>query len=44
MSEINNKIWLKEITNSDNLEGLRLLQEIVNEEGVMVAPAPKDID
>ena len=40
----NNKLWLREITANDDFEGLRFLQELVNEEGIMVAPAPKDID
>ena len=37
-------LWLKELTENDGIEGLRYLQNIVNEEGIMVAPAPKDID
>lgn len=41
---MNNNIILKEITENDGLEGLRYLQDIVNEEGIMVSPAPKDID
>lgn len=41
---IHNKICLKEVTFNDNLEGLKFLQELVNEEGIMVAPAPKDIN
>lgn len=40
----NNKLWLREITANDDFEGLRFLQELVNEEGIMVAPAPKDIN
>ena len=38
------ELWLRELTENDGLEGLRFLQELVNEEGIMVAPAPKDID
>lgn len=38
------ELWLKEITPNDSLEGLKFLQELVNEEGIMVAPAPKDIN
>ena len=40
----NNRLWLREITANDDFEGLRFLQELVNEEGIMVAPAPKDIN
>ena len=35
---------LREVTENDGADGLRLLQGLVGEEGVMVAPAPKDID
>lgn len=38
------KLRLREVTVNDGPEGLRFLQDIVNEEGIMVAPAPKDID
>ena len=37
-------LYLQELAESDGPEGLRFLQELVNEEGIMVAPAPKDID
>lgn len=42
MDNIN--MWLREVTENDNLDGLKFLQELVNEEGIMVAPAPKDIN
>ena len=42
--ENNEKLWLREVSVNDDYEGLRFLQELVNEEGIMVAPAPKDID
>jgi len=38
------KLWLKEISLNDGNDALEFLQELVNEEGIMVAPAPKDID
>ena len=38
------KLWLRELTENDGLDGLKYLQDIVKEEGIMVAPAPKDID
>lgn len=44
MEELKQELWLKEITPNDSLEGLKFLQELVNEEGIMVAPAPKDIN
>lgn len=44
MEELKQELWLKEITLDDSLEGLKFLQELVNEEGIMVAPAPKDIN
>ena len=44
MKEVKQELWLKEITPNDSLEGLKFLQELVNEEGIMVAPAPKDIN
>ena len=44
MEELKQELWLKEITYNDSLEGLKFLQELVNEEGIMVAPAPKDIN
>jgi len=44
MEEVKQELWLKEITSNDGLEGLKFLQDLVNEEGIMVAPAPKDID
>ena len=40
----NDRLWLREIAIDDDFEGLNFLQDIVNEEGIMVAPAPKDID
>ena len=39
-----NEIHLREVTVDDSAEGLRFLQDIVREEDIMVAPAPKDID
>ena len=42
--EDSEKMWLREVSINDDYEGLRFLQELVNEEGIMVAPAPKDID
>ena len=42
--EHNEKLWLREVSINDDYEGLRFLQELVNEEGIMVAPAPKYID
>ena len=44
MEELKQELCLKEITYNDSLEGLKFLQELVNEEGIMVAPAPKDIN
>lgn len=44
MEENKQELWLREISITDDVEGLRFLQELVNEEGIMVAPAPKDID
>lgn len=44
MEEVRRELWLKEITANDSLEGLKFLQELVNEEGIMVVPAPKDIN
>ena len=38
------ELYLKELTENDGLDGLKYLQDIVNEEDIMVAPAPKDID
>jgi len=38
------KLELRELTENDSLEGLRYLQNLINEEGIMVSPAPKDID
>lgn len=38
------KLWLRELTKNDGLEYLKYLQDIVDEEEIMVAPAPKDID
>jgi len=40
----NNGLYLKEIKHDDGIEGLKFLKDLVNEEGIMVAPAPKDID
>ena len=40
----NEKLWLKELTENDGLDGLKYLQEILTEEGIMVEPAPKDIN
>ena len=37
-------LWIKELTENDGLDGLRYLQDILNEENCMVAPAPKDIN
>ena len=42
--KMDKKLWLRELTENDGLDGLKYLQDIVNEEGIMVAPAPKDID
>ena len=39
-----NKLWLKELTENDGIDGLKYLQDLVNEDGIMVAPAPKDIN
>lgn len=44
MQMVKENLWLKEVTENDGLEGLKYLQDIVNEEGIMVAPAPKDIN
>ena len=44
MEELNINLCLKEVRHDDSVEGLKFLQELVNEEGIMVAPAPKDID
>lgn len=44
MEELNINLWLKEVRHDDSVEGLKFLQELVNEEGIMVAPAPKDIN
>ena len=38
------RLWLREVTTEDNFEGLYFLQDLVNEKGIMVAPAPTDID
>ncbi len=38
------RLWLRELTENDGLDGLKYLQDIINEEGIMVSPAPKDID
>ena len=38
------KIRLKELEENDGIEGLKFLHELVNEDGIMVAPAPKDIN
>ena len=43
MEDITINLTLKEINHNDSLEGLKFLQKLVNEEGIMVAPAPKDI-
>lgn len=40
----NETLYLKEVDYNDGLEGLKYLQEIVNEKDTFVAPAPKDID
>ena len=40
----NENLYIKELTEHDGIEGLRYLQNLVNEEGIMVAPCPKDID
>lgn len=42
--KMDEKLWLRELTENDGLDGLKYLKDIVNEEGIMVAPAPKDID
>lgn len=44
MEEFNKNLYLREVSYNDNVEGLLFLQELVNEDGIMVAPAPKDID
>ena len=38
------RLWLREVTTEDNFEGLYFLQDLVNEKGIMFAPAPKGID
>ncbi len=44
IEDVKQELWFKEITPNDDLEGLRFLKKLVNEEGIMVAPAPKDIN
>lgn len=44
MEKYDDNLYLREVSINDELDGLYFLQDLMNEEGIMVSPAPKDIN
>ena len=44
METVKQELWLRELSISDDLEGLKFLKELVNEKGIREFPAPRNIN